>query len=127
MNLHSIVAGGIGVINPFVPCKLQINRGYTTAIDGTRSPVYDAAVTVMCQIQPLQSLQFGDLQRLDGLNLQGERRAVYLKGRWEGEIRFDNKGSDLITLPDGSVWLIAIIIEAWPTWTRMAIVRQDGA
>ena len=35
-----------------------------------------------------------------------------------------------ITLPDGSVWLVALILEGWSRsagWTKAAITLQDGS
>jgi hypothetical protein len=47
-----------------------------------------------------------------------------------GVSRPDGKGGDLITLPDGTVWLTAMVLENWgfmDGWTKLAIVKQDGS
>ncbi|WP_429322567.1 hypothetical protein [Paraburkholderia sp. GAS448] len=65
--------------------------------------------------------------QLDGLNLQGERRALYLDGNWQGVLRAEVKGGDLVTLPDSSLWLIAHVLENWRMtsgWCKVAVTRQ---
>ncbi|CAE6857257.1 hypothetical protein R75461_07782 [Paraburkholderia nemoris] len=104
---------------------IQASAGYTTAADGKRTPLYAPAVPVLAQ---MQSLQFRDLVQLDGLNLQGERRALYLNGNWQGVLRPEVKGGDLVTLPDASLWLIALVLENWwltDSWCKVAITRQS--
>lgn len=40
MDLHRIVSGAIGAINPMVPATVQISTGYTTSASGLRTPSY---------------------------------------------------------------------------------------
>lgn len=40
MNLHGLVSGAIGLVNPFVPMTIRLSEGYTTQADGTRVPAY---------------------------------------------------------------------------------------
>ncbi len=127
MNLHQIVAGAVAAINPGVRVTIMRSTGYTTAADGTRVPGYAAPVATTAQ---MQSLTYSDIQMLDGLNIQGERRALYLNGNWEGLVRSDQKGGDLITFPDGSVWLVAMVLENWAFrdgWVKIAITLQNRA
>jgi hypothetical protein len=42
-------------------------------------------------------------------------------------VRTDQKGGDLLTMPDGSVWLVAMVLEHWADWTSVAITLQDGS
>jgi hypothetical protein len=75
----------------------------------------------------VQTLTFRDLAQLDGINLQGERRALYLNGSWAGVLRPEVKGGDLVTLPDGSLWLVALVLENWwltAGWCKCAATRQ---
>jgi hypothetical protein len=44
----------------------------------------------------------------------------------DGLVRVINKGGDLITLPDGSIWLVAQVLEQFPDWVSAAITLQDG-
>ena len=124
MNLHNIVAPMIAKVNPWVTATMQSSNGYTTNPDGSRVPVYLASQTVKVQ---MQALQYNDLQQISGLNIQGERHAMYLNGRWDGVVRPDGKGGDLITLADGSRWLVALVLENWSYsagWSKLCVTRQ---
>lgn len=124
MNLHAIVSGVIAAVNPTVFCTLQMSVGFSVAPDGSQVPQYATFANVPCQIQ---ALSYQDLQHIDGLNIQGTRRAVYINGNWEGLNRATNKGGDLLTTPDGTVWLVAMVLEHWPDWTKVVVTQQDGA
>ncbi|MGJ2639729.1 hypothetical protein ACR8HR_22510 [Salmonella enterica subsp. enterica serovar Paratyphi A] len=125
MNLHGIVAPAIGAVNPFVPATLRRSTGYTTAPDGSQIPAYsDFAISV--QVQALTS---PDLRLLDGLNIQGVGRAVYLNGVAMGVVRNVNAGGDLFVfpaglLPEGNIWLAAHVLERWPDWSKVALSLQ---
>nr|DAH84741.1 MAG TPA: head closure knob [Caudoviricetes sp.] len=125
MNLHGIVAPAIGAVNPFVPVTLKRSNGYTIEPDGTQVPSY---VDVPLSVQ-VQALSFSDLQQLDGLNIQGVRRAVYLDGPTMGVVRNIGAGGDLFAfppglLPEGDLWLAAHVLERWPDWSKVAITLQ---
>lgn len=124
MNLHGIVGPVIAAVNPPVWATLQRSNGYTTNGDSSRTPAYEAPITVQAQVQPLT---YRDLQQVDGLNLNGTRRAIYLSGFLNGVVRVSQKGGDLVTLPDGSVWLTALVLEQWPTWVKCAVTLQNGS
>lgn len=105
---------------------LKKSSGYTTSDDGSRVPSY-TTTTVDVQVQ---ALQYNDLQMVSGLNIQGERRAMYVYGAWNGAIRADNKGGDLITLSDGTIWLVVMVLEPWSSsagWTKVCVVLQNGS
>lgn len=126
MNLHGLVAGNIGAVNPFVPASMKVSTGYTTAGDGKRTSTY-SNVTGQAQVQ---ALTFKDLQQLDGINLNGTRRAIYFYGDFNGVVRPARKGGDLVTLTDGpnsGTWLIAQVLEQWPDWCKVAVTLQNGA
>ena len=77
----------------------------------------------MGQVQPLQ---YRDIQQADGLNLQGTRQTIYLRGRIDGLVRATNKGGDLITdTSTGLIWLVAVMAEVWPDWCRAIVTLQD--
>lgn len=127
MNLHAIVAPIISAVNPLIPVGVQISTGFTTNADFTKTPSYAPSVTVMAQVQPLSGR---DLRQIEGLNLQGTLKAIYLNGEIDGVVRVQLKGGDLITLPDNSVWLVSQDLESWNMtagWTKAIIVLQDGA
>jgi len=127
MNLHSIVAPVIAAVNPPLLCTLQASTGYSTAGDGARVPSYAAPVNIEIQCQ---ALTYNDLTQVNGLNIQGKKLAMYIFGDWEGVVRSESKGGDLITLPDGTVWLCVMVLEDWALssgWTKIAAALQGTA
>lgn len=128
MNLHGIASPYVASVNPMVNVTVRISTGvYVTEEDGTRVPQYSEISDVPAQIQ---ALQFTDIQKLDGLNLQGTRRKIYLSGKLDGLNRQEQKGGDLIIYPDGSQWpygtkwLVAQVLEQWPDWVSVAVTQQ---
>jgi hypothetical protein len=124
MDLHGIVSGVIDAVNPRIFLFISKSTGYVTNSDGTRTPSYDPPREVLGQVQ---AETFRDIQQMEGLNLQGTRRVIYLRGHFDGLVRSKNKGGDIITFPDQSVWLIALVLEHWPDWCKVAVTLQDGA
>ena len=122
MNLHQMVAGAIGSINPFIPATMLRSTGYTTAADGIRTPTFEE-IPVSAEVQALST---DDLRQLDGLNIQGQKNAVYLSGNWNGVVRVGKQGGDLIKF-GGQTWLAVTVLENWPDWTKLAVVLQDGS
>jgi hypothetical protein len=120
MNLHGIVTGCVGVVNPFVPATIMRSTGYTISPDGTQVPQYETIGNVMVQMQALSS---EDLHQVEGLNLQGNKNAIYLDGQWNGIVRISQEGGDLFMI-GGSWWLATIVLENWPDWTKLALVQQ---
>jgi len=122
MNLHNIASGVISSVNPQVPAIVQVSTGPgTTQASGKRVPTYAAPQTVPAQVQ---ALTYKDIQQIEGLNLQGTRRAIYFYGHVEGLVRVSNRGGDLVTLPDGSTWLVAMVLETWPDWSKVVATMQ---
>jgi len=106
--------GGIGTYS--------VNRTQTVA-----SEDFVTVMTIMAQMQPLT---WGDLQQLDGVNLGGSANALYVSGDLNGIVRVRLKGGDLVTLTDGSVWLVRQSLEGWSLtagWTKCVITLQAGA
>lgn len=126
MNLNAIVGSAIAVVNPLAGAQYRRSTGATTADSGKRAPQYDDPDTVSVQVQ---ALTYKDLTQLQGLNLNGEKRAVYVSGNWKGVSRADQRGGDLLTLDDGSVWLVCQVLENFFStagWAKLAIVLQNG-
>jgi len=124
MNLLSMSRGMIQAVVPAVPLVVQVSTGETVNGAGKPTPTYAAPVTVQGNIQPIS---YKDIQILDGLNLQGTRQRIYLYGHIDGLVRVSNKGGDLITDPDGNVWLVALVEEQWPTWVACLATLQNGS
>jgi len=127
MNLNNVVSGITASINPRLVCQYQSSIGNTVGANGKLVPSYASAVSVLVQVQPLSST---DLRMLDALNLQGNFRAMYVSANWQGINRPEVKGGDLITEPDGTVWLVTTELEAWSAsagWTKVAVTQQNGS
>ena len=123
MNLHAQVSGVIARVNPMQPVTIRRSNGSTQNADFTRVPTYSTTTT----IAQIQALTADDLEQLDGLNVQGEKLAIYVNGNLEGVNRADGTGGDLVTLPDSSVFLVVKIDEDWNRtagWTRAFMARQ---
>lgn len=125
MNLHGIVSGAIGAVNPHTPgVVLKASAGYTTATSGKRTPLYDTFPGLVAQVQQLTTK---DLRQLESLNIQGSQRAIYLYGVVQAIVRVAQKGGDLLILPDGTTWLTTAVLEQWPDWCKVAVTLQNGA
>lgn len=103
--------GGIGV--------------YQVSEEQTVSSV--AMTTTLIVTAQIQALSFRDIAQMDGLNIEGTRRAIYFYGRIEGLVRPEGRGGDLVYFPDGTVWLVAIVLEQWPDWCKVAATLQNNA
>jgi len=126
MNLHAIAGPVVSVVNPSIIISVQVSTGFVTNADGTRTPTYAPAVNALAQVQPET---WRDIQLMDGLNLQGTRKSVYINGGLQGLLRLTNQGGDIITFPDGSIWLVAQVLEDFSItagWTKVAITLQNG-
>lgn len=124
MNLHGLVSGAVGTVNPFIDVTVQISTGDMTRPDGARVPLYDTQ-TYSAQIQALES---GDLRQIESLNLQGTFCKIYFYGLVEGIVRDVDRGGDLVTVPSGvytGTWLTKKVFEAWPDWCSIACVLQN--
>lgn len=77
----------------------------------------------------VQAMQYRDLMQVQGLNLNGTRRKVYLYGDVNGIVRVTLQGGDLITDAQGNVWLTAMVLEQWhnPAWCSVAVTLQNGS
>ncbi len=119
MNLHGIVSGAIGTVNPFIPVVIQQSAGYTAAPDGSQVPSYTTINTNGQQ----QALSGGDILRLNNLNVQGVVCKMYLNGNYEGVFRALGKGGDLLTF-GGQTYLVGAVLERWPDWCCVALTMQ---
>jgi len=124
MNLNAIVSSAAGAVNPLRLLTIRISDGYMAGPDGARTPTYQDPIQVWGQLQPLQ---YQDIVQADGLNIQGIRKKFYLNGHVHGLVRGKREGADMIVTPDNEVWKVAIVTEAWPTWTSGIITLQNNS
>lgn len=134
MNLHAIAGPIVGAVNSNQPGTLMQNTGFATNPDFSRTPTY-TSTPVLAQLQDLSS---SDVRLLNSVGIQGASRKTYLYGSSSGMIRCLQKGNDLLTTPDGSVWKVARVLEGYghgiagtTGWCSVALVLQnptsDGA
>ena len=124
MNLRGIANGATRAINPNIAATVQVSDGSTTNPDGSRVPKF-AEIPFTAQVQ---ALQYNDMVHLDGLNIQGIRRAIYLNGSIDGINRINKKGGDLVKIAKGAnagTWLVALVLESWANWCKVAVTLQN--
>lgn len=122
MNLNGIVAPITAAVTPQVLLTVLISAGtYVMGDDGARTPQYLPPQQVYGSIQPMT---YRDLIQVEGLNLNGTRRSIYLNGQIRGIVRDVQKGGDLVRTPNGEEWLVALVIESWPDWCKVAATLQ---
>ena len=124
MNLHQIVSSSIGAVNPFIPITAKISTGYTVGPNYKQEPTYTTIETT----GQVQALSGDNLKHLLGLNIQGASQKVYLNGNFEGLLRDDSKGGDLLTFSlngaPAKTYLIVCVFERWPDWCSVAVQMQ---
>ena len=121
MNLHGIVSGAIGSINPPVLATFKSSTGtYTTGPDGSRVPAYNIIDNVPIQVQALTA---AEIRHTDNLNMQGVLRAVYLNGAANGIVLKYGEGGDLLIF-GGNTWLATTVLEQWDSWVKIAVTLQ---
>ena len=120
MDLRGLANGVTTTVNPNQTVTVLRSTGFTAGAGAKQVPSYAAPVSGPAQIQALDA---DDIKQLDGLNIQGTIRAIYLRGVLAGVVRPDGTGGDLVQI-DGQNWLVVKVLEGWPTWTKAAIVLQ---
>lgn len=126
MNLHGLVRGAIGTVNPDSEVRFYRSVGSSPGASGRRIPQYAGMRSVKAQIQPLSSRE---LRHLQAQNIQGTFRSVYLYGDADGVVRVNQRGGDILQFkPSASDpiadWLIVEVFEQWPDWCRVAACLQ---
>jgi hypothetical protein len=123
MDLRSIANSVSSTINLNEIVSVLRSTGYTIGAGARQVPSYAAAVSGPAQVQALDA---DDIAQLDGLNIQGVIRAIYLRGVLAGVIRPDGTGGDIIKRKnDTETWLVVRVLESWPDWTKAAMVLQS--
>lgn len=101
------------------------STGFSTSEDFQQVPEYEST-TVLANVQALSG---SDLQHINGLNIQGTMRKVYLYGDVKAISRPDATGADLLVFPqdpDSSpqTWLVSQVMETWPDWCCVIVTLQ---
>lgn len=126
MRLRPLANSVTSVINNNQDINWLQSYGFTTDAAGKRSAGYAPATIISAQIQPLSG---SDLRHMDGLNIQGVMRSVYMYGNIQGVVRADQKGGDMLQFPeipggDQRNWIVTQVMETWPTWCRVIVTLQ---
>lgn len=128
MDLRSIANGASNAVNPNMIVSVQASTGATNTGPGYKQvPTYADAVSGPAQ---LQALDGSTLRQVEGLNLQGAVRVIYLRGPLAGVIRPNSQGGDIVTIAAPAppqyigTWLVVKVLETWPLWTKAVIVLQ---
>lgn len=129
MDLRGLANGVTTTVNPNQTVTVLRSTGFTTGAGAKQVPSYAAPVSGPAQIQALDA---DDIKQLDGLNIQGTIRAIYLRGTLAGVVRPNQTGGDLVTIAAPApvalrgTWLVVKVLESWPDWTKAAIVLQGS-
>ena len=86
MDLRGLANGVTATVNPNRTVTVRRSTGYTIGAGRKQVPAYADPVTGPAQIQALDA---NDIKQLDGLNIQGTVRAIYLRGVLAGVVRPD--------------------------------------
>lgn len=130
MDLRGLANSVSNAVNPNMIVTVAASTGSTvgTSDNGYKqTPTYAAPVSGPAQ---LQALDGSDLKQIDGLNLQGVLRAIYLRGALAGVIRPNSQGGDIVTIAAPAppqfigTWLVVKVLETWPLWSKCVINLQ---
>lgn len=130
MDLRGIANQVSNVVNPNIIVTWRASNGFTIGAAGRQQPAYLEGITGPAQIQALDN---SDLKQIEGLNISGSIRALYMKGNLAGVIRADSKGGDQIVIASqpgapallAGTWLTSKVLESWSDWTKVVIVKQN--
>jgi len=126
MNLRGLANKYTRLTNNNIQVNWVQSTGYVTDSAGKRVPT-TITLTVEAQVQALST---SDLKHIDGLNITGVMRTVYLYGNAAGVVRADQIGGDILRFPEvpnGTIrnWLITQVVETWPDWCHVIVTLQQ--
>lgn len=125
MNPRAIANRFTQITNKNLNINWIQSNGYITDDAGKRAP---KTITMSVKAQ-IQALSGSDLRHVDGLNMQGVMRSVYMYGNAVGVVRADQLGGDILVFPEcaggcSKNWLITQVIETWPDWCHVIVTLQ---
>lgn len=120
MDVRGMANSATVSVNANTTVTIYRSNGFTIGSGGKQSPTYENGVTGYAQIQAIDS---EDLKQLDGLNIQGVVRCMFLRGLLAGVIRPNQTGGDLVRIGSKD-WLVVKVLETWEGWVRAVIVLQ---
>lgn len=120
MNLHQMVRGVIGGVNPDITVVVLPSVGSSEDDTGRVIPAYGTPINTTGQKQPVTGR---DIERFQQQNIQGVTCKMHLNGNYEGLFRVLGKGGDLLQF-GGQTYLVASVMERWPDWCCVALTMQ---
>ncbi|HII3565160.1 TPA: hypothetical protein ACY3LZ_004145 [Citrobacter freundii] len=120
MNLRNLANAATRRVNPNIPAVVRRYSGETMGPGRKPIPQYAPDEEIIIQFQPLTK---GDLQHVDGLNIQGLFKSIHVNGSFYSVNREMQKGGDLFIV-DGKTWLVIEPLELWPDWSRLLVCLQ---
>lgn len=118
-------------VNPNISATLISNAGYTTAADGTRTPV-TTSTPVVIQVQAISSEL---LRHSDALNISGVTRSVYLYQQAQSVVRATAQGGDILVFAQNLGgptynWLVTQVVEDFHSsdaqWQHVIVTLQQN-
>lgn len=129
MDLRTVANGAAQAVNPNIIVSVQASTGSTLGAGAKQVPTYASPVVGPAQVQALDG---SELRQLAKMNIQGNIKAIYLRGSLAGVVRPTSQGGDLVTIAAPAplqwqgIWLVVKVIESWPYFTKCAIVLQQA-
>lgn len=120
MNLRQIANRATSSVNPNVQAIVRRYSGEVMGPGRKPVPQYEPDEIITIQFQPLTK---GDLQHVDGLNIQGLFKSIHVNGSFYSVNREMQKGGDLFIV-GGKTWLVIEPLELWPDWSRLLVCLQ---
>lgn len=122
MSLRSMANGLTSTLNPNVSGDAYISAGASTGYGGKRTPSFTKVEGRAFQVQALSG---GELRHADSLNIQGQKRTVFLDGTVNGVRRALGKGGDILAFSN-SYWLVVDVTEPWDEsgWCKVIVTEQ---
>lgn len=120
MNLRNLANAATRRVNPNIPAVVRRYSGEVMGPGRKPIPQYAPDEEITIQFQPLTK---GDLQHVDGLNIQGLFKSIHVNGGFYSVNREMQKGGDLFMV-GGKKWLVIEPLELWPQWSRLLVCLQ---
>lgn len=131
MNFHNLVRSVITTVNPDILGTWRQSNGSTVDAGGRSTPTYVEQTNVPMQVQA-QSGEFLKMPSGTFAMQQGVFRDVYIYGNYQGINRPNDQGGDLLIFPEtpggpNKLWLVTVVYESWPDWSKVKVVLQTDA
>ena len=123
MQIFALAGRLSGAVNPGVTATLLASTGSTVNPDGSQTPTY---TPLALQIE-VQAVAGEDLQQVQNIAQQADRRVVYLPAAARALNRPLQCGGDILQFY-GADWLVTQSLEEWGEgeWSKVLVTRQSS-